>query len=161
MNQRIALFPGSFDPITVGHESIVRRALPLFDKVIVAIGFNINKSGFFPLEKRIKWIQDVFEGDDKVEVVSYSMLTIDYCKQVGAQFILRGLRTSADFEYERALGQTNRLLEKGIETVFLLTEANHTFITSTTVRDILRYGGNAKDFLPQKVKISINDINND
>ncbi len=160
MNQRIALFPGSFDPITAGHESIVRRALPLFDKVIVAIGFNINKSGFFPLEQRIKWIQDVFEGEDKVEVVSYSMLTIDYCKQVGASFILRGLRTSADFEYERALGQTNRLLDKGIETVFLLTEANHTFITSTTVRDILRYGGNAKDFLPEKVKISIKDINN-
>ena len=161
MKNRIALFPGSFDPITVGHESIVRRAMPLFDKIIVAIGFNINKSGYFPLDKRMQWIREVFKGEDKIEVVSYSMLTIDYCKEVGAQYILRGLRTSADFEYERALGQTNRLLAKGIETVFLLTESHHTFITSTTVRDIIRYGGDASDFLPSSIKIDSTDITND
>ena len=148
MNTRIALFPGSFDPFTAGHESVVRRAMPLFDKIIIAIGYNINKSGYFPLDKRIQWIKDVFEGEDKVEVTSYSKLTIDYCKDVKAQFILRGLRTSSDFEYERAIGQTNRMLEEGIETVFLLTEAKHTFITSTIVRDVIRYGGDASPFLP-------------
>jgi pantetheine-phosphate adenylyltransferase len=161
MEKRIALFPGSFDPFTVGHESIVQRAMPLFDKIIIAIGFNINKSGYFPLEKRMQWIRDVFAGEEKVEVVSYSKLTIDFCKDVNAQFILRGLRTSADFEYERALGQTNRLLKKNIETVFLLTEANHTFITSTTVRDIIRYGGDASDFLPSKIKIESSDVSNE
>lgn len=156
--KRIALFPGSFDPFTVGHESVVRRAMPLFDKIIIAIGFNINKSGFFALDKRIKWIEDVFEGDVGIEVTTYSKLTIDYCKEVDARYILRGLRTSADFEYERAIGQTNRLLESGIETVFMLTEAHHTFINSTTVRDIIRYGGDASAFLPDKIKINTSDL---
>lgn len=156
--QRIALFPGSFDPFTVGHESVVRRAMPLFDKIIIAIGFNINKSGFFSLEKRMDWIKEVFDSEDKIEVVSYSKLTIDFCKDVGAHYILRGLRTSADFEYERAIGQTNRALESGVETVFMLTEAHHTFINSTTVRDIIRYGGDASAFLPAKLHITINDL---
>ncbi|HBH47776.1 MAG TPA: pantetheine-phosphate adenylyltransferase [Bacteroidales bacterium] len=160
-DQRIALFPGSFDPFTVGHESVVRRAMPLFDKIIIAIGYNINKRGYFPLEKRIGWINNVFEGEDKIKVTSYSMLTIDYCKEVGAQFILRGLRTSADFEYERAIGQTNRLLEQGIETVFLLTESHHTFITSTIVRDVIRYGGDASAFLPEKINIDSSEAKHD
>ena len=158
---RIAIFPGSFDPFTVGHESVVRRAMPLFDKIYIAIGFNINKSGFFPLEKRMQWIRDVFEGEDKIEVGSYSKLTIDYCKDIDAKYILRGLRTSADFEYERAIGQTNRLLESGIETVFMLTESHHTFINSTTVRDIIRYGGDASGMLPAKIKIDISDVQKD
>jgi pantetheine-phosphate adenylyltransferase len=161
MKTRVALFPGSFDPFTVGHESVVRRAMPLFDKIIIAIGFNINKSGYFPLEKRMQWIRDVFEGEEKIEVASYSKLTIDFCKEKGAPYILRGLRTSADFEYERAIGQTNRLLEKGIETVFLLTEAKHTFITSTIVRDVIRYGGDASAFLPNKIKIDSKEISHD
>lgn len=160
-HKRIAIFPGSFDPFTVGHESVVRRAMPLFDKIIIAIGFNINKSGFFALDKRIGWIKDVFEGEDKIEVTSYSKLTIDFCKEVNAQYILRGLRTSADFEYERAIGQTNRALESEVETVFMLTEAHHTFINSTTVRDIIRYGGDASAFLPKKITITSSDLKND
>lgn len=156
--KRIAVFPGSFDPFTVGHESVVRRAMPLFDKIVIAIGFNINKSGFFTLDKRIGWIKDVFKGESKIEVSSYSKLTIDYCKDINAQYILRGLRTSADFEYERAIGQTNRLLESGVETVFMLTESHHTFINSTTVRDIIRYGGDASAFLPTSIKIDSSDL---
>jgi len=156
--KRIALFPGSFDPFTVGHESVVRRAMPLFDKIIIAIGFNINKSGFFALDKRIDWIKKVFEEEDKIEVTSYSKLTIDFCNDVKARYILRGLRTSADFEYERAIGQTNRLLESGVETVFMLTEAHHTFINSTTVRDIIRFGGDASAFLPSKIVIDKSDL---
>lgn len=157
-DKRIAIFPGSFDPFTVGHESVVRRALPLFDKIIIAIGFNINKSGFFTLDQRIGWIKDVFKDENKIEVTSYSKLTIDFCKDVNAQYILRGLRTSADFEYERAIGQTNRALESEVETVFMLTESHHTFINSTTVRDIIRYGGDASAFLPEKITITSSDL---
>jgi pantetheine-phosphate adenylyltransferase len=158
--KKIALFPGSFDPFTVGHESVVRRALPLFDKIVVAIGFNTTKSGYFPLEKRMQWIKDVFKDESKVEVTGYSKLTIDYCKDVNAKYILRGLRTSADFEYERAIGQTNRRLESGIETVFLLTESHHTFITSTIVRDVIKYGGDASSFLPKAISIDKSDATN-
>lgn len=153
MENRIALFPGSFDPFTIGHESIVRRALPIFTKIVIAIGHNTNKSDFFPLEQRMQWIRDVFEGEKKIEVVSYSTLTIEFCIEAGAGFILRGLRTSSDFEYERAIGQMNRVMDSGIETVFLLTEAKHTFITSTIVRDVIKYGGDASAFLPEKIKI--------
>jgi pantetheine-phosphate adenylyltransferase len=155
MEKRIALFPGSFDPFTVGHESIVYRAMPLFDKIVVAIGYNTNKTGYFSLEKRLQWIKDVFEGNPKIEVVSYSKLTIDFCAEIGAKYILRGLRTSADFEYERAIGQMNRAMKSGVETVFLLTEAKHTFITSTIVRDVIKYGGDASAFLPKKIIVDI------
>jgi pantetheine-phosphate adenylyltransferase len=150
---KTALFPGSFDPFTIGHESVVRRALPLFDKIVIAIGHNTKKPGFFPLEKRIQWIKDVFQGENKIDVQTYNMLTIEYCKTIGAQYILRGLRTSSDFEYERAIGQMNRTMDDSIETVFLLTEPEHTHITSTVVRDVIRYGGNANVFLPEKIKI--------
>ena len=155
MEERIALFPGSFDPFTIGHESIVRRAIPLFDKIIIAIGKNTNKEAFFPLEKRMEWINTVFDDKGKVEVVSYSGLTVDYCKRINARYILRGVRTSSDFEYERAIGQMNRTMDSKIETVFLLTQPEHTYITSTIVRDIIRHGGDASVFLPQKVKIDI------
>jgi pantetheine-phosphate adenylyltransferase len=155
MENRIAVFPGSFDPFTVGHESIVRRALPLFDKIIIAIGRNTNKEDFFPLDKRMEWIRTVFEDESKITVESYSGLTVDYCKQVKANYILRGVRTSSDFEYERAIGQMNRSMDSAIETVFLLTQPEHTFIASTIVRDVIRHGGDASSFLPQKVKIDI------
>lgn len=155
MVERIALFPGSFDPFTIGHESIVRRAIPLFDKIIIAIGKNTNKDDFFPLEKRMEWINTVFDDKEKVEVKSYSGLTVDYCKKINARYILRGVRTSSDFEYERAIGQMNRTMDACIETVFLLTQPEHTYITSTIVRDIIRHGGDASMFLPQKVKIDI------
>jgi pantetheine-phosphate adenylyltransferase len=152
--EKTAIFPGSFDPFTVGHESIVLRALPLFDKIIIGIGHNINKEYYFPLEKRVEWIKKIFKGNSKVEVKTYKGLTIDFCKQVNAGYILRGLRTSSDFEYERAVGQMNKAMYPGIETVFFLTMPQHTAINSTIVRDIIRYGGDASLFLPKNLNIN-------
>ena len=151
---RIAIFPGSFDPFTVGHESIVKRALPLFDKVIIMIGYNSNKQSFFPLEKRMGWIRQVFGDEVKVEVQSHEGLTVDFCKKVGARYILRGLRTSADFEYERAIAQVNKKMHPEIETVFLLTRPEHTPINSTIVRDIILHGGDASMFLPKGLNMN-------
>lgn len=151
--EHIAIFPGSFDPFTVGHESIVNRALPLFDKVIIMIGYNSNKQSFFPLEKRMKWINQVFADEVKVEVQSHEGLTVDFCKKVGARYILRGLRTSADFEYERAIAQVNKKMHPEIETVFLLTRPEHTPINSTIVRDIILHGGDASLFLPKSLNM--------
>jgi len=150
---KIAIFPGSFDPITVGHESIVYRTLDLFDKIILAAGHNENKKAFFPLEKRISMINDVFGGNPKIEVTSYKDLTVDLCKRVGARYIIRGLRTSADFEYERAIAQINKAMYEDIESVFILTMPEHTSINSTIVREILRYGGDATKFLPSSVDV--------
>ncbi len=147
--ERIAVFPGSFDPFTIGHESIVRRALPLFDKIIIAIGENSTKVDFFPLEKRLQWIKELFEYEEKISVCSFKGLTVDFCKQHQASYIIRGLRTSADFEYERAIAQVNRLMNDEIETIFILTLPEHTAITSTLVREIIRHGGDANKFLPK------------
>ncbi len=147
--ERIAIFPGSFDPITVGHESVVRRALPLFDKIVIMIGFNSNKKQTFPVEKRQKWIQQVFKDEPKVQVECHEGLTVDFCKQMNARYILRGLRTSADFEYERAIAQINKKMHPQIESVFLLTMPEHTPINSTIVRDIILHGGDASMFLPK------------
>lgn len=146
-----ALFPGSFDPFTIGHESIVRRSLKLFDKIIIGVGSNNNKSGFIKIEKRIKLIQKVFADEKRVEVKTYSGLTTDFCKSINCKFILRGLRTSADFEFERAIGQTNKLLESEIETVFILTLPEHSFISSSIVRDIIINGGNLDGLLPKNI----------
>lgn len=152
--EKIAVFPGSFDPFTLGHESIIRRALPMFDEIIVMIGYNSNKMAFYPLEKRKEWIRRVFEDEPKVKVGKYEGLTVDYCKKVHAQYILRGLRTAADFEYERGIAQINKRMFPEIETVFLLTSPEYTSITSTIVRDILRHRGDASIFLPSKIKLS-------
>jgi len=149
--ERIAIFPGSFDPFTVGHESIVNRALPLFDKIVIAIGYNADKKSFFPIEKRIQWIKEAFDHNPKIEVETFDGLTVEYCKKKGAKFILRGLRTAADFEYERAIAQINKKMEDELESIFLLTTPEHTMITSTVVRDIIRHNGDASQFLP-KVK---------
>ena len=146
--KKVAVFPGSFDPFTIGHESIVRRALALFDSIIIAIGQNTAKKEFFPLELRKLWINEVFKGEKNVEVTPYKGMTINFCKDVGAGFLLRGLRTSADFEYERAIAQVNRAMENSIETVFMLTSPEYTPVNSTIVREILRYGGDANKFLP-------------
>ena len=145
---KIAVFPGSFDPITIGHESIIKRALPLFDKIIVAIGVNSTKEGFFPTEKRKQWIEKIFAGEKKIEVKTYKGLTIDFCKQEKANYILRGLRTSADFEFERVIAQMNHAMNDGIETVFILSTPELSAINSTVIRDIIRNGGNATQFLP-------------
>jgi pantetheine-phosphate adenylyltransferase len=149
-----AIFPGSFDPFTIGHESVVRRALPLFDKIVIAIGYNTNKMGYFPLEQRMQWIKEVFENEPKVEVDMYEDLTVNYCVSINASYILRGLRTAVDFEYERAIAQMNRSMHSDIETVFLLTLPEHAHVTSTIVRDIIMYGGDAAIFLPKKIKIT-------
>jgi len=148
-----AIFPGSFDPFTVGHESIVLRALDLFDEIIVAVGYNSNKPGFFPVRQRQKWIEEVFSAYPQVKVDNYDELTINFCKRMDAQFILRGIRTSADFEYERSIGQINKQLYPEIESVFLLTMPEHSHITSTIVRDIIRHGGDASSLLPARLII--------
>ena len=147
--QKIAIFPGSFDPFTIGHESIVNRALSMFDKIIIMIGYNANKKSFFPIEKRMKWINQIFQNIDKVEVRLHDGLTVDFCKEVGARYILRGLRTSADFEYERAIAQINKKMHPEIETVFLLTLPEHTPVNATIIRDIVFHGGDASQFLPK------------
>jgi pantetheine-phosphate adenylyltransferase len=150
--ERIAVFPGSFDPITVGHESVIRRACRLFDKIIVAIGENSEKQSFFTIEQRLEWIRQTFADEPKVEVARYSGLTVDFCKKTNARFLLRGLRTSADFEFERSIGQVNKKLYADIETVFLLTAPEHTSLNSSIVRDILRHGGDASQFVPKAVR---------
>jgi pantetheine-phosphate adenylyltransferase len=146
--ERIAVFPGSFDPFTIGHESIVRRALLLFDKIVIAIGVNSNKPDFFPIEKRMQWIKEVFEFDEKVSIFNYNGLTIEFCQKMKAQFIIRGLRTAADFDYERSIALVNQAMDSKIETLFMLTAPEYSAITSTLVRDIIRHGGDASKFLP-------------
>ena len=151
---KIAVFPGSFDPITRGHVSIIQRALPLFDKIIVAIGLNTEKQNYFPTEKRLEWIRKVFLDEPKIEVTKYTGLTINFCKSVNASYILRGLRTSADFEFERSIGQINKNLHPGIETVFLLTTPEYTALNSSIVRDIVRHGGDASQFVPEQINLN-------
>ncbi|NJM15737.1 MAG: pantetheine-phosphate adenylyltransferase [Bacteroidales bacterium] len=148
---KIAVFPGSFDPFTIGHESIVRRAVNIFDKLIIAIGFNTNKTGFWPLEKRTKMITDIFIDDPRIVIDAYSDLTVDYCNRVGAHFMIRGLRTAVDFEYERSIGQSNKQLDPGIESVFILTAPEYTHVNSSIVRDIIGHNGDASMFMSKKV----------
>jgi len=148
----IAVFPGSFDPITLGHTSIINRALPLFDQIIVAIGVNSEKKYMFELEKRQAWIEEFFQSEPKIKVENYSGLTVDFCQRKKAGFLLRGLRNQQDFEFERAIAQMNRRLNDKIETVFLFTEPKFSAIQSGIVRDILRNGGNAKHFVPDNIQ---------
>lgn len=146
-----AVFPGSFDPITLGHFDIINRGLQLFDEIIVAIGVNAEKKYMFPLEQRKKFIEEAFKGESKVKVITYEGLTIDLCKKIDAQFILRGLRNPADFEFEKAIAHTNRRMSK-IETVFLLTAAKTSYISSSIVRDVIRNGGDYKLLVPDSVQ---------
>lgn len=155
MEEKIAVFPGSFDPITVGHKSIILRAEMIFDKIIVAIGENAQKKHCFSIEQRLEWIRKVFKDHPKIEADNFKGLTVDYCKNKGAGYILRGLRTSADFEFERSIGQVNKMLYPDIETVFLLTKPEHTALNSSIVRDILRHNGDASQFIPEEISIEI------
>ncbi len=148
---KIALFPGSFDPFTKGHENIIDRALPLFDSIIIAIGRNSSKGSFFSLEKRLAMIEHLYKNEPKVKVDHFDGLTVNYCKEAGAKYILRGLRTASDFEYERAIAQTNRKMDPEIESVFLLTTPELTPINSTIVREIIRHGGDYSLFLPEGI----------
>lgn len=148
-----ALFPGSFDPITLGHYDIIKRGIKLFDEVIVAIGINSDKKYMFSLEERKKFIEDAFKDEPKVKVVTYSGLTVDFCKEIGVKYILRGLRNPADFEFEKAIAHTNRKMEK-IETVFLLTAADTSFISSSIVREVIRHKGNYEILVPNSVRVA-------
>ena len=143
-----AVFPGSFDPITIGHEDIIRRGLDLFDEIIVAVGVNADKRYQFSLEERLAFIRATFNDEPKVQVTTYQGLTVDYCREINADFILRGLRNPADFEFEKAIAHTNRTLTE-IETVFLLTASNKDFISSSIVRDVLKNNGNIEAFVPK------------
>ena len=151
--KRTAIFPGSFDPITKGHENILRRALPLFDEVIIAIGKNSLKQTYFTLEQRERWIKQVFANEPKVSIETYTGLTIDYCKKKKAGYILRGLRTSADFEFEKAIAQNNKVMAPEIETIFILPVSELSAINSTIVRDIVRNGGDATPFVPAGIDL--------
>ncbi|MFN5423284.1 MAG: pantetheine-phosphate adenylyltransferase [bacterium] len=154
--QKICLFPGTFDPITLGHVDIINRALPLFDKIIVAVGINAGKSAMFTSDQRKSWIEEIFRGESKVSAAVYEGLTVDYCKKVGAKYILRGIRYVSDFEYEKTIADANRTLDPEIETFFLTCEPKFTSVASTIVRDIIRNKGNASPFLPEIVAQSIN-----
>ncbi|MFD2543663.1 pantetheine-phosphate adenylyltransferase [Lacinutrix gracilariae] len=149
-----ALFPGSFDPITLGHYDIIKRGVKLFDEVIVAIGVNSEKKYMFSLEDRKRFLEETFKDEPKVKVVTYKGLTIDFCKEVKAQFILRGLRNPADFEFEKAIAHTNRKLSK-IETVFLLTAARTSYISSSIVREVIRNNGDYTVLVPDSVRIKL------
>ena len=145
-----AVFPGSFDPITLGHCDIINRGISLFDEVIVAIGENSAKDYMFSLEDRKSFIEKTFEGNSKIKVMTYSGLTTDFCREINADFILRGLRNPADFEFEKAIAHTNRNISD-IETVFLLTSVETSFISSSIVREIIHYGGDFKNMVPAAV----------
>ncbi|ACU92917.1 pantetheine-phosphate adenylyltransferase [Capnocytophaga ochracea] len=147
-----ALFPGSFDPITLGHYDIIKRALDLFDEIVVAIGVNGDKNYMFTVEQRKEFIEKAFADEPKVKVTTYQGLTVDFCKEIDAQFILRGLRNPADFEFEKAIAHTNRKLSQ-IETVFLLTAARTSFISSSIVRDVIRNHGDYTVLVPESVRV--------
>jgi len=152
---RICLFPGTFDPLTLGHVDIINRAIPLFDKIVVGIGLNASKEPMFSAEQRVQWIKDIYVDEERVEGAMYTGLTVDYCKKIGANFILRGIRYVSDFEYEKTIADANRTLDRTIETVFLTGEPKYTSVASTIVRDIIRNGGDAAPFLPEIVSKSL------
>lgn len=152
MSNRICLFPGSFDPLTLGHVNIIERAVGLFDKLVIGIGTNSSKQAMFSLEQRKDWIRNVFINEPKVEVQSYEGLTIDFCRKLNARYILRGIRYVSDFEYERAIADMNHSLAPELETIFLTSSALHATISSTLVRDVIRNHGDARQFLPAEVR---------
>lgn len=154
-NMKIAVFPGSFDPITTGHVDLVKRALPLFDKIVVAVGVNTQKKYLFPLETRLVWLGKVFENEPKVEVDSFENLTAHYCQKIGARYLLRGLRNASDFDYEKTISQLNDIVGDGLETIFLISRPAYSHISSTIVREIIKGGGDATPFIPNVIEPKI------
>lgn len=152
---RIGLFPGTFDPLTLGHVDIINRALPLFDKIVVGIGLNASKAPMFTPEQRLRWITDIYKEEPRVEGAIYDGLTVEFCKKIGSRFILRGIRYVSDFEYEKTIADANRTLDATIETIFLTGEPKYTSVASTIVRDIIKNGGDASPFLPPIVAQSL------
>jgi pantetheine-phosphate adenylyltransferase len=156
ITNRVGLFPGTFDPITIGHQDIINRSLPLFDKLFIGIGRNVNKEPMFSVEQRLEWVREIYKDNPKVEAVAFDGLTIRCCQQVGANFILRGIRYVNDFEYEKAIADMNRSLDGNIETVFLTCLPQYTSVASTLVRDVIKNGGDVSQFLPDVVAASLN-----
>ncbi len=156
---RICLFPGTFDPVTLGHVDIINRSLSLFDKVIIGIGKNSNKAPFFSEEKRLEWIKEIYKNEPKVDAIVYEGLTAECCRNVGAKFILRGIRYVSDFEYEKAIADMNRSLDGSIETIFLTCLPQFTSVASTLVRDVIKNGGDVRQFVPDVVLETIKSNN--
>lgn len=148
---KIAVFPGSFDPITTGHYDIIMRALPLFDKVIIAVGVNSQKKTLFTLDQRLEWLKDVFSGDEKVSIDYFEGLTAHYCNKINASYLIRGLRNASDFDYEKTISQLNNIVGKDLETVFFISRPEFGHISSTIVREIIKGKGDASPFLPPNV----------
>ena len=152
---RICLFPGTFDPVTLGHTDIINRALPLFDKFVIGIGRNVNKEPMFSEEKRLQWLREIYKNEPKVEALAYDGLTVECCKKIGATFVLRGIRYVNDFEYEKAIADMNRSLDHNVETIFLTCLPQFTSVASTLVRDVIRNRGDVTQFLPKEVAASL------
>jgi pantetheine-phosphate adenylyltransferase len=149
--KRIALFPGTFDPITIGHLNLIERAMHLFDEIVIGIGNNSSKSTLFTLEQRESWINEIFKNQPKIKVQAYEGLTVNFCEDINAQYILRGLRNMSDFDYEKNIAQMNKLVKPTIETIFLMCDPAYTPISSSVVRDLIRNGGDAAAYVPKEV----------
>lgn len=154
--KKIAVFPGSFDPITIGHVDLVKRAMPFFDEIIVAVGVNSQKKYLFPLERRMEWLEACFADQPNVKVDNFEGLTAHYCNRVKAKFLLRGLRNASDFDYEKTISQLNQIVGEGLETIFLISQPAFSHISSTVVREIIKGNGDASSFLPEAVKLDPN-----
>ena len=150
---KIAIFPGSFSPFTIGHQSVVDRALPLFDKIIISIGINSEKNQYFSIEERLQWIKDVYGNNPKIEIKFYEGLTVDFCKKENANYILRGLRDSHDFKFEKGIAQMNKDLNKEVETIFIITPPEISHISSSIIRDIIKNGGDVSKFIPKEIDL--------
>ncbi|WP_168797536.1 pantetheine-phosphate adenylyltransferase [Neolewinella litorea] len=150
---KTAVFPGSFDPITRGHVELVKRAAPLFDRIVVAVGINSQKQTLFDLEQRMQWLREVFAEEPKVSVDSFEGLTAHFCQRIGARYLLRGLRNASDFDYEKTISQLNEIVGEGLETIFLISQPAYSHISSTIVREIIKGGGNARPFLPDQLQL--------
>ena len=151
---KIAVVPGSFDPITTSHVDLIKRSLPLFDKIFVAVGVNSNKKTLFTLKTRLKWLHDVFEEEEKIEIAYFEGLTVEFCKSVDANYLIRGLRNSSDFDYEKTISQLNSVIGNGVETFFLISKPGFSHISSTIVREIIKAGGDASTFVPKEVTLN-------
>lgn len=148
---KIAVFPGSFDPITSGHVDIVRRAIPLFDQIVVAIGENTQKASLFPLKQRLEWLHDVFRNEPSISIDHYEGLTAHFCRKINAHYMIRGLRNASDFDYEKTISQLNSIVVENLETVFLISRPQFSHISSTIVREIIKGGGDARPFIPPEI----------